>query len=344
MTAPLRILVPNFPAPDSFTDNVAWTLRAMGHEVRMMKRLAPRDRGRMHRIVHDAWVGFNPSALSGQETWALEQVKYWKPDLVLALTLALRSEVLDELKARGADVCVAWWGDSPANMRGLGLLADSWDRIYIKDAAAVAKLRAVGLPAALMHEAANPAWHRPIPVTNTADAEALVVAGNYYGYRQFIVERLAARGVKLALYGTRPPRWATETVRREFRGRYIVKDEKSEIFHSGLACLNSTHLSEGDSLNCRAFEICSAGGLQLIEAKPAVEDCYEPGQEVLTYSSVDEIVDHLDRARAEPDWARGIREAGLRRTLNDHTYRHRLERILAETGLVSRTTQQDIPA
>lgn len=344
MTRALKILLPNFPAPDSFTDNVAWTLRAMGHEVRTMDRLAPRDRGRLSRIAHDAWAAYRPETLSGQEKWALEQTKGWTPDLMLSLTLALRAEVLAGVKAHGVQACVAWWGDAPANMRGLGLLADGWDRIYIKDAAAVAKLRAVGLQAALMHEAANPAWHRPIKSSDTSDAGALVVAGNYYGYRQFIVERLAARGVKLALYGTRPPRWANKTVRREFRGRYIVKEEKSKIFYSGLACLNSTHLSEGDSLNCRAFEICSAGGLQLIEAKPAVEDCYEPGQEVLTYSSVDEIVDHLDRARAEPGWARGIREGGLRRTLNDHTYRHRLERILAETGLVSRTTRKDTPS
>lgn len=338
MIRPLRVLVPNFPAADSFTDNVVYTLRAMGHEVRSMDRLAQRDRGRLRRIVVDAYAGFYPGTWSAQERWAVKTAREWKPDLVLSLTLALREEVLSELKSAGLSACVAWWGDPPANMRGMGLLVEGWDRIYLKDAAAVAKFRAVGLPADMMHEAANPDWHRPLTTQGHEDSNALVVAGNYYGYRQFLVRRLAEAGVELALYGSQPPRWSERAVRARFRGRYVVKDEKSRIFHAGLGCLNSTHLSEGQSLNCRAFEICGAGGLQLIEPKAALPDCYEPGREVLTYNSVEEIVAHLERARAEPDWARAIREAGHRRTLSEHTYRHRLTRILSEIGLATITS------
>lgn len=333
MTRKLKILVPNFPVPDSFTDNVVYTLRSMGHEVRAMNRLVYRDRGRLQRIISDAWSGYQPDTLSGQEQWALKEAKSWRPDMMLSLTLPLREVVLDSLKAAGTSICVAWWGDTPANMRGMGLLTDGWDKIYIKDAAAVAKFKAVGLPAEHMHEAANPDWHFVPPVSTVEDA--VIVAGNYYGYRQIIVERLAERGIPLALYGRSPPRWSTATIRTNFRGRYIVKDEKSRVFNAGLACLNSTALSEGNSLNCRAFEICGAGGLQLIENKPAVQNCFEPGREVLTYSSVDEIVAHIDRARAEPSWAQTIRAAGHARVLAEHTYRHRLERILKDTGMAS---------
>lgn len=332
MSRVLKILVPNFPAPDSFTDNVVHTLKAMGHEVRTMGSLTFQDRGRVQRILHDAWQGYRPQTLSGQEKWALEQARNWRPDLVLCLTLALRDEVLAGLKAAGAGLCVAWWGDAPANMRGMGLLTDGWDRIYIKDALAVAKFRAVGLPAEYLHEAANPDWHF-MPTTGVKFVDSVVVAGNYYGYRQIIVERLAQKGVPLALYGSRPPRWSNRTVQDYFRGRYIVKEEKSQIFNGSLACLNSTTLSEGNSLNCRAFEICGAGGLQLIENKPAVAECFEPGSEVLTYSSVDEILDHLGRVRAEPDWTRAVRAAGHARVLSEHTYKHRLEHILRATGL-----------
>jgi spore maturation protein CgeB len=334
MPRPLRIVVPNFPAPDSFTDNVVHTLRAMGHDVRAMPRLALRDQGAIPRILTDAWAGYRPDTWHSQERWAVATAREWRPDLVLSLTLALREEVLVRLKQLGTGLCIAWWGDTPANMRGMGLLADGWDRIYIKDSSAVDKFRAVGLPADLLHEAANPDWHRPLRSTSHPDAGALVVAGNYYGYRQFLVRRLAEAGVPLALYGTRPPRWSHPAIVRQFRGQYIVRDEKSRVFHAGLGCLNSTHLSEGNSLNCRAFEICATGGLQLIEAKPAVAACYDPGTEVLTYGSIEEILSHLDRAGREPDWSRAIREAGLRRTLSEHTYRHRLERILADASLV----------
>ncbi len=300
-----------------------------------MDRLAWRDQGHVRRILADTYTGLFAETWSAQERWAVQLAREWKPDLVLALTLALREEVLAELKSAGASQCVAWWGDPPANMRGMGLLAHGWDRIFIKDPAAVAKFRAVGLPADLMHEAANPAWHCPQYVPSHEDADALAVAGNYYGYRQFLVRRLAEAGVKLALYGSRPPRWSADVVRDGFRRRYIVREEKSKVFHSALACLNSTHLSEGESLNCRAFEICGAGGLQLIEPKGALLECYEPGREVLTYSSVEEIFEHLNRARKDQAWARSIREAGHHRTLSEHTYQHRLTRIIAEAGLTA---------
>lgn len=333
MKRPLKVLIPNFRAADSFTDNVAHCLTAMGCEVRTMTGLSFRDKGRIPRILHDGWMGYRPDTWTAQEKFAVEVARDWQPDLVLTLTLALRPEVLAELKRLGTGRCVAWWGDPPANMKGMSLLADGWDKIYIKDPDGVAKFRAVGLDTDLLHEAMNPDWHKPVPGGSAADAGAVIVAGNYYGYRQFLVTRLAEAGVDLALYGSRPPRWSIAVIRDNFRAKYLVREEKSQTFGAGLACLNSTSMWEGNSLNCRAFEICGAGGLQLIEAKPIVSDCFEPGREVLTYNSVDEIFEHLARARREPDWARAIREAGLARAHAEHTYGLRLKRILKDVDL-----------
>lgn len=329
---PLKIVVPNFPAPDSFTDNVVYSLRAMGHEVRCLDRLSFRDRGRFQRSLADSLAVLYPKAWSLHERWAVQVARQWRPDLVLTLTLALRGEVLAELKTAGVAACVAWWGDPPANMRGMGLLEDGWDRIFIKDPLAARKMRAVGLPAELMHEAANPDWHRPVGAERT---KALAVVGNYYGYRQILVRRLIDSGAELALYGFPPPRWSDPRIIAMHRRLYVTRMEKSAIFDGALATLNCTSMAEGDSLNCRAFEVCAAGGLQLIEPKACLADCYEPGFEILTYESVDEILAHLRRASVEPRWADRVRMAGHKRTVADHTYRRRLIRILERSGFSS---------
>lgn len=44
----LIISVPNFPAPDSFTDNVVHTLKAMGHEVRAKRSLTSATKARYY--------------------------------------------------------------------------------------------------------------------------------------------------------------------------------------------------------------------------------------------------------------------------------------------------------
>ena len=326
----LRILIPHFASADSFQDNVAYTLRKMGHIVQTPGHKFRRNRGRLNRILVDTLTAARPDRWEEHETYAATAARSFKPDLVLCLTQSLRSEALAELRANGRTRCVAWWGDTPANMRGMGLLADGWDAIFIKDGLAADKMRAVGLNAHLMHEAINPDWHAP---QGAARSGALAVVGNYYGYRQILVSRLLDAGVDLALHGFAPPRWGDPRIRKQHTGQYITRAEKSAVFEGALASLNCTSMSEGDSLNCRAFEICGARGLQLLEDKPSVSSCFDPGKEVLTYRSVEEILDHLARARVEPHWADSIREAGRRRVHAEHTYAHRMEHILRSVDL-----------
>lgn len=324
----MKILIPNIATQDNFADNVAFTLRAMGHEVVTAPRLTSASGSRVVNLFRDIAARAFPDRWTKAEQWAVAAAREHRPDVILCLTQALREEVLAALRAEGVRRLFAWWGDPPANMTRMGLLALGWDRIFLKDGAAVRKFRAVGLPADHLHEATNPAWHRRLFKSAGTD---VVVAGSCYGYRQFLSTVLIERGVPLAIYGPAPPAWSAPAVRAAHRGRFIVKDEKSLIFGEGLACLNSTTLSEGDSLNCRAFEIAGACGLQLIEDKPSVSECFEPGREVLVYRSVDEIEDHLARAMREPDWAMKIRQAGQDRAYAHHTYEMRLQTILATT-------------
>ena len=330
----MKVIIPNFPEPDSFVDSVAFTLKAMGHEVVTPLKKLGRSQYTSLNIAREFWHKTFPQHWTPAEKWVVATARQSPPDLVLCLTQSLRQEVLEELRKCGSKRLVAWWGDTPANMRGLGLLAKGWDFIFIKDAAAVAKFRAVGLEAELLHEAMNPAWHKRSFKTI---GQEVVVAGNYYGYRQYLVARLLDADVPMALHGSRPPLWAEARVKKAYSGRYVIKEEKSEVFGAGLACLNSTSLSEGNSLNCRAFEIAGACGLQLIENKPAIAECFEPRSEVLTYSSVDEIIDHLQRARSDQKWAMNVRQAGFARANAHHTYEIRLDYLLKRVDLTKGT-------
>jgi spore maturation protein CgeB len=251
--------------------------------------------------------------------------KEFKPDVVLSLTGQLHPLVLEELGKCARGRLILWWGDPPANSQKWGLLDPAWDFIYIKDRVAAAKLRLVGRNAHLLHEAMNPSWHRPVASQKNAN---VIVAGNYYAFRQAIIVRLKGDGIHFQLYGPPPPRWAHPEIKALHTGKYLVREEKSRVFGEGAVCLNTFSLAEGDSLNMRAFEIAGAAGLQIIEYRPAIEECFDPGEELLTFRSYEELLEQIEWSRKNRSETCRIREAAARRALAEHTYRHRLEVIL----------------
>jgi spore maturation protein CgeB len=274
------------------------------------------------RVVRELMIGDRPNRLDRK---IINLAKQFRPELLLSLTGPLHPVVLGEIGKIAPGRRVLWWGDPPANSQRWGMLDPGWDAIYVKDRSAVGKLKLAGRNAHLLHEAMNPKWHKPLADQKN---ESVVVAGNYYAFRQAVVLRLMSDGVSSQLFGPLPPRWAHPEIKRLHTGEYVTREEKSRVFGEGLACLNTFSLAEGDSLNCRAFEIAGAGGLQIIEHRSAIEECFEPSKELLSFQTYEELVEHVDRAKRFPAEMISIRQAGARRALSEHTYRHRLEVIL----------------
>ena len=327
---PKKVLIAGPSGEDSFADNIAATLQAMGIEALLEDAAsARRFHSKVRGLGNEFLYKIRRQHIRADEHRLVRMARKRKPDLFLAPTQVIADETLWALKQAGVKARVAWWGDPPANMGRIGLLTDQWDAIFIKDPDCAQKFKRIGLNAHPLHEAMNPLWHRPLARQANDD---IVVAGNFYEYRQVLVRRLLAEGTTVQLYGGRLPRWAHPDIQRLHTGRYIVREGKSRIFGEGLACLNSTQIIEGNSLNCRAFEIAGAGGLHLMEYRPIIPECFEPGKEVLTFDSMEELLDHIERAKRFPNEMQAIREAAARRALAEHTYRHRLESIFKMVG------------
>jgi len=210
-------------------------------------------------------------------------------------------------------------------MSGKGLCHKEWDKIFIKDHYAAFKLRTINLPAVQLYEAMNPLWHKPL---REQENDSVVIAGSFYDYRHYITTKLMERNVEVELYGAKVPIWADRQIKKRHTGIYVTKEEKSIRFGAAKAVLNSTSMSEFSSVNCRAFEIAGTGGLQIMEYRKSIEECFEPEKEILVFNHLNELFELIERATKYPKEMHSIRTAAARKALSEHTYEHRLSFIL----------------
>lgn len=166
---------------------------------------------------------------------------------------------------------------------------------------------------------------------NPVREDVIVFVGARYAQREGLLMGLHAAGVPVVAYGRD---WSHRLVDRfrslELRrpdvpGRPDVSLAESYGLAAGAAAAINMHGGH-DGFNNRTFEICGAGGLQLID-RPDVQSFYEIGTEVLAYQSPEQLHDHALRTIADRAWARRMRDAARRRSHAQHTCLHRVREL-----------------
>jgi spore maturation protein CgeB len=324
----MKVFVTGPDAADSFTHNVAYTFREMGHDVRTDSSLAfEMQHSPLRRGLEEVLARASRRWRLRRDARALRLAAEFKPDLTVMCTMTLEPETVARIRRASGGPVVCWYGDSPANLKRDHVVSGEYDAVFAKDVDLVHVLGAMlGQQAHHLPEACNPAWHRP---QAEREGDTVVVAGTVYGYRGALVVRLVEAGEEVGLYGPAPARWVPAKVRAAHTGVFLDHTRKARVFGRALACLGSFSVSEGrNSVNCRIFETCACGGLLLAEQRPAIATYFEPDREYLAYASFDECLDHLRRLRRDYGEARQIRARASKRAHGEHTYRHRLERML----------------
>ena len=83
------------------------------------------------------------------------------------------------------------------------------------------------------------------------------------------------------------------------------------------------------------FELPANGVMQISDGGPFLDNFYEPGREIVGYSSADDLIEKI-RYYLEHDAEReSIARAGFRRAMRDHRMKQRLRQAgeLIESGM-----------
>ncbi|MBS2936446.1 glycosyltransferase [Nocardioides sp. J2M5] len=169
--------------------------------------------------------------------------------------------------------------------------------------------------------------HRLVPEPTTLRTAQVSFVGARYASREAVLTLLHEQGVPVRAYGRdwsghpvdrlRTWRFGAPTVPAE---RDLSRARAYDVMASSAATLN-LH-GDQDGFTMRTFEAAGVGGVELID-RDDVGDLYEPGTEVLTWTTGDELVELCRRVQRDRDWADGIRRAARARTLADHTFDRR---------------------
>ena len=77
-----------------------------------------------------------------------------------------------------------------------------------------------------------------------------------------------------------------------------------------------------------------SGGLYLTEYHNELEECYELGKEIVTYTDFEDLVTKLRYLLSNPKEAEEIRQKGTQRARSEHTWEMRFEKIFYLMGLL----------
>lgn len=169
--------------------------------------------------------------------------------------------------------------------------------------------------------------HRIVPSPTSQRSPYVTFVGARYPAREQVLVALQERGVRVRAHGRdwsghpvdrlRTWRLSTPSVPA---GRDLSRAEAYDVMAASIATLN-LH-GDQDGFTMRTFEAAGVGAVQLID-RGDLAGLYEPGVEVLPWTTHDELADLCRRATTDTAWSDAIRAAARRRTLAEHTFDHR---------------------
>ena len=332
---PMKVAVIGRSAtPGSFASAITMAFGELGHdtttlELRMLGESRYRRLANITRTARENVVSRSPRAVRTLYGALLRELRDARPDLILTTLGRVTREEVDSWRevAPGVPV-VLWFPDALSNFGRQQAFGAGFDRIFVKDLFLVDWLRVRGNIGELRYlaQGAPPdgiAWAEGNPTPQRSPS--LVMAGNIYPSRVRFLDAVIDE-LPIDLYGSLHNDAVPEKIARRFTGKYLSGPEKYQVFRDARGVLNNLHYAEVGGVNYRLFQATCCRGVALIDDVPQVKRYFEPGSEVITFSSPQDLVRTMEEVT--DDELNAIGEAAHARTVRDHLMRHRVQELL----------------
>lgn len=192
----------------------------------------------------------------------------------------------------------------------------------------------------------DPETHHPVPADPALRCDVAFL-GNRLPDREQRVEDLFLKAAELApdktfLLGGEG--WGDKTLPPNVRWiGHVPTGDHNRVNCSAAMVMNinrNSMAASGFSPPTRIFEVAGAGACLLCDDWPGIEDCFEPGKEIIVVRTAEDVVEAL--RRYGPQERARIGNAFRQRALRDHTYAQRAEQ--AESAFLTCIAQRNATA
>lgn len=285
-----------------------------------------------------------------------------KPDLLFCFLYQdeIKKEVIEFITNKTATKTFNWFADDhwrvPVYSR---YWASLFTKISTTHSEAVDKYAALGIKNVIHTQwAANVNVYKP---QRTEHEYGVTFVGQKVGPREKFVKKLAGLGLGVETFGngwgngkvTLPHMldiFSNSKINLNFvqipfmnRGnilkplaRLVVKKENGKIrldLKNVSRNLDSLFSRRTPMIKGRNFEVPACGGFVLSGNADNLRDYYEPNKEIVIFESLSDLVEKCNYYLENESERKKIAQAGLERTLREHTYEHRIKDIFTQLEL-----------
>ncbi|MBP3962000.1 CgeB family protein [Paenibacillus lignilyticus] len=275
-----------------------------------------------------------------------EQASFIRPDWMLVLNgLHVfpddHLQQVDAVRAMGIRTAI-WFADDPYVTADTVTIAPHYDVVLTHELSTVELYRGLGCAeVAYMPLAVDPNWFKPMKV-ESAHRSDICFIGQAFWNRVELFDAIAPylKNRKVFIAGGLWDRLRHYKQLQKFiRMGWLPVDESIRYYNGAKIVINLHRTTErgkdnknelnlpGRSINPRTYEIAACGTLQLTDVREDLPNYYVPGVELDTFSSPEELIMKLDYYLKHEEQRRQMAIRGLYRTLKDHTFVQRLQRV-----------------
>lgn len=287
-----------------------------------------------------AVIPFDPASVEQPEIKVFKLIKEHSPDFVLHTKDELAAETFQELRTLAR---VIMWYPDPVIPVWLPPYVRAADIFFTMSEGLVEEFRKYNPSIFWLSQAFEPAFFKVKEITEedrgTYSADVTFV-GNLGSKEQYLsrrnsIEKIIDTGFQLKWWGPKIPRKFSTIplllgkLGRAYGGKFVWGEEYAKVAKLSKIFLAFDSMPDiRKSMSARMYTAVGCGAFYMCRHVNGIEDILEPGKEIVTFRSDDEMIDMIRYYLKNDDLRMKIAEAGANRVLKDHTYEARTRQMI----------------